>query len=80
MDRISDKVDSKFRFVLLAAHRAEQLMRGAHARVTLKSPKVARIAMPELFEDRVTWGYGPAVEEEGETGSEASEGSRSDVH
>lgn len=74
MDRITDKVDSKFRFVLLAAHRAEQLMRGANPRVQLRSPKVARIAMEEVLQDRVDWGYGPApeVESAGEVDGETA--------
>jgi DNA-directed RNA polymerase subunit K/omega len=64
MDRISEKFDSKFRFVLLSAQRAEQLIRGAEPRVSVKSPKVARVAMQELLEDRVDWGYGPPPEAE----------------
>lgn len=64
MDRISENFDSKFRFVLLSAQRAEQLIRGAESRVSMKSPKVARIAMQELLEDRVEWGYGPPPETE----------------
>jgi DNA-directed RNA polymerase subunit omega len=79
MDRIVSKVDSKFRFVLLAAHRAEQLMRGAHPRVQLRSPKVARIAMEEVLDDRIQWGYGPAPEgdastEAGSSGEAAGDG------
>jgi DNA-directed RNA polymerase subunit omega len=66
MDRIADDFDSKFRFVLLAARRAEQLIRGAEPRVSMKSPKVARVAMQELLEARVDWGYGPPPEVEGE--------------
>ena len=62
MDRIAEDFDSKFRFVLLAACRAEQLMRGAEARVAIKSPKVARTAMQEMLEGRVEWGYGAAEE------------------
>jgi DNA-directed RNA polymerase subunit K/omega len=62
MDRISNNFDSKFRFVLLSAQRAEQLIRGAEPRVAFKSPKVARVAMQEMLENRVEWGYGPAPE------------------
>ncbi|HVS14140.1 MAG TPA: DNA-directed RNA polymerase subunit omega [Thermoanaerobaculia bacterium] len=64
MDRISENFDSKFRFVLLSARRAEQLMRGAEPRILVKSPKVARTAMQELLEDRVEWGYGPPPDAE----------------
>jgi len=66
MDRIAEDFDSKFRFVLLAAARAEQLIRGAEPRVSMKSPKVARTAMQELLEGRVEWGYGPPPEAEAE--------------
>jgi DNA-directed RNA polymerase omega subunit len=61
MDRINDHVDSKFRFVLLSAQRAEQLLRGAAPRVEVKSPKVAKTAMEELLNGLVEWDYGPAV-------------------
>jgi DNA-directed RNA polymerase subunit omega len=64
MDEIESKVDSKFRYVLLAAKRAEQLIRGANARVGLKSTKVARVAMEELLEGCVDWDYGPPPQAE----------------
>lgn len=64
MDRITEDFDSKFRFVLLAADRAEQLIRGAQPRVSFESPKVARIAMQELLDDEIEWGYGPRPEGE----------------
>lgn len=66
MDRIADNFDSKFRFVLLAAQRAEQLIRGAEPRVSTKSPKVARTAMQELLEEKIDWDYGPRPEAETE--------------
>lgn len=56
--RMPDKVDSKFRFVLVAARRAEQLMQGA--RVRLESPsgkKSTRIAQEEVRNDLVTWDF-----------------------
>jgi DNA-directed RNA polymerase subunit omega len=75
MDEIESKVDSKFRYVLLAAGRAEQLMRGASPRVTLRSTKVARVAMEELLDGCVEWDYGPAPETTNEeSGSSSSEG------
>ena len=37
MENIPQRIDSKFRFVLLAASRAEQLMRGAPAKVEMTS-------------------------------------------
>ena len=53
------KVDSKFRFILLAARRAEQVMRGARPKLHYRTPKVARGAMDEILADAVAWDYGP---------------------
>ena len=63
MDRIEKSADSKFRFVLVAAKRAEQLMQGARPRITTDVSKIARIAMEEIIEKAVRWDYGPAPEE-----------------
>jgi len=62
MDRIPDKIDSKFRFVLLSARRAEQLIRGAPERMPQESPKFARHAMQEIEQGLVEWDYGQASE------------------
>lgn len=62
MDRIPEKIDSKFRYVLLAARRAEQLIRGAQERMPRESPKFARHAMKEIAGELVDWGYGQAPE------------------
>ncbi len=62
MGRFPEKVDSKFRFVLLAARRAEQLIRGAQERMPRESPKFARHAMSEMQHDMVEWDYGEAPE------------------
>ena len=65
MDRINNTVDSKFRFVLLAAKRAEQLMSGARPKVEAPSGvKRARTAMTEILEQKITWDYGPAPQVE----------------
>ncbi len=58
MARFPEKVDSKFRFVLLAARRAEQLIRGAQENMPRESPKFARHAMTEMQRDLVEWDYG----------------------
>ena len=70
MERIPENVDSKFRFVLLAATRAEQLMRGANIRLEQPFFKNTRTAMEEVITEMIPWEYGPdepleAVEEEG---------------
>lgn len=60
MDQIPDRIDSRFRFVLLAAARAEQMMRGAEPKVAIGQAKVTRVAMQEIVDDLVEWDYGPA--------------------
>ena len=52
-------IDSKFRRVLVAAHRAEQLMKGARAKVESSKRKPTRVAMEEVDRSLVDWGYGP---------------------
>lgn len=59
-------IDSKFRLVLLAAERAEQLVRGAAARVDTRHEKAARTALGEIDAGLIEWGYGPAPEPEAE--------------
>lgn len=59
MDRIPERVDSTFRFVLISARRAEQLMRGARPKVDAGNGKVTSIALKEVCEDLVDWQYGP---------------------
>ena len=63
MQQIPDKIDSKFRFVLLASQRAEQMMRGAQPKLDKPGAKQTRVAMHEILEDAVAWDYGPAPEE-----------------
>jgi DNA-directed RNA polymerase subunit omega len=59
MERIPERVDSTFRYVLISARRAEQLMRGARPKVDAAHGKVTRIALREVSEDLVDWQYGP---------------------
>lgn len=62
MERLPEKIDSKFRYVLLAAQRAEQMMRGAQPRIDRPGAKQTRLAMQEILEDAVSWDYGPPEE------------------
>lgn len=62
MDRIPDKIDSRFRYVLLAAERAEQLMKGGSPKIDTVEEKPTRVAMDEISTDLVAWDYGPAPE------------------
>lgn len=74
MENIPDRIDSRFRFILLAAERAEQLMRGAPAKIEVNSPKVTRVALEEIQRDLVDWDYGPAPEEDAGEADESAEG------
>ena len=48
-------VDSKFRFITVAAQRAKQLQNGAKARVEARSLKPTRVAMQEVLAGAVSW-------------------------
>lgn len=48
-------VDSKFRFIAVAAQRAKQLQIGAKPRVDTRSRKSTRIAMQEVLAGTVSW-------------------------
>jgi len=49
------KIDSKFRFVILASKRAKQLLRGAKPRVRSKSRNPIRLAQQEIREGAVDY-------------------------
>lgn len=55
--KIPEKMDSKFRFVLVAAHRAEQLMRGARPHDGIRNKKLTSIAQHEVGDGLVKWEY-----------------------
>lgn len=61
------QIDSKFRRVLVASSRAEQIMRGARPKIESGKMKPTRVAMEELSGDLVDWSYEapPAPVEEG---------------
>ena len=63
---IPEKLDSKFRFVLVAARRAEQIVRGAAPKLEHPHRKPTKTAMQEIQEDRIDWGYGPEPSAAGE--------------
>jgi DNA-directed RNA polymerase subunit omega len=48
-------VDSKFRFITVAAQRAKQLQAGAKARVDPKSRKPTGVAMEEVLAGAISW-------------------------
>jgi DNA-directed RNA polymerase subunit omega len=49
------EVDSKFRFIAVAAQRSKQIQKGAKPRVETRSHKSTRIAMQEVLADAVSW-------------------------
>ena len=49
------EVDSKFRFITVAAQRAKQLQGGAKPRVDTRSRKPTRIAVEETLANTVSW-------------------------
>ncbi|MEM9553773.1 MAG: DNA-directed RNA polymerase subunit omega [Acidobacteriota bacterium] len=57
MQEYPDTIDSKFRYVLLAAARAEQIMRGAEPKVD-KPLKATSAGMAEITDDLIAWDYG----------------------
>ncbi len=74
MRQIPEKIDSKFRFVLLASTRAEQIMRGAQSKVEQPGAKHTRLAQEEILGEAVAWDYGPAEDvPEDALGAEAGE-------
>lgn len=48
-------VDSKFRFITVAAQRAKQIQNGAKPRVETRSRKATRVAMEETLAGAVSW-------------------------
>jgi DNA-directed RNA polymerase subunit omega len=48
-------VDSKFRFITVAAQRAKQLQNGAKPRVESRTRKPTRVAMHEVLAGAVSW-------------------------
>lgn len=74
--KIPENMDSKFRFVLVAAHRAEQLMRGARPHDGIRNKKLTSIAQHEVGDGLVRWEYtqplaNEVVEEEAAAEDEA---------
>jgi DNA-directed RNA polymerase omega subunit len=49
------EVDSKFRFITVAAQRAKQIQNGAKPRVDVRSRKPTRVAMQEVLAGAVSW-------------------------
>jgi DNA-directed RNA polymerase subunit omega len=52
---LAKDVDSKFRFITVAAQRAKQLQNGAKPRVEVRSRKPTRVAIDEVVAGAVSW-------------------------
>jgi len=63
MEGLPEGVDSKFRYVLLVAKRAEQLIQGSQAKIRSRFAKPTRIAMEEIDRNQVKWQMTAPVEE-----------------
>jgi DNA-directed RNA polymerase omega subunit len=63
MEGLPEGIDSKFRYVLLVAKRAEQLVQGAMPKGRSRHAKPTRIAMEEIEKNQVKWQLTPPEEE-----------------
>ena len=55
MQKIPERIGSKYRFIIIAAERAKQLQNNAKPKIKLKSTKAAYIAMKELEQDLISF-------------------------
>lgn len=62
MQKIPERIGSKYRFIILAAERAKQLQNNAKPKIKTKSTKPAYIAMRELEEDLLSYEVTTPVE------------------
>ncbi len=62
MQKIPERIGSKYRFIILAAERAKQLQNNAKPKIKTRSTKPAFIAMRELEEDVISFEVLPPVE------------------
>ena len=63
MEGLPEGVDSKFRYVLLVAKRAEQLIQGSQPKIKSRFAKPTRVAMEEVDRNQVKWEMTAPVEE-----------------
>jgi DNA-directed RNA polymerase omega subunit len=64
VDHLPEGVDSRFRYVLLVAKRAEQLIQGAQPKMRSRHTKPSRVAMEEIDQEVVRWQLHQPIEEE----------------
>ena len=63
MEGLPEGIESRFRYVLLVAKRAEQLIQGAQPKMRPRHFKPTRIAMDEVEKNVVKWQLTAPVEE-----------------
>jgi DNA-directed RNA polymerase omega subunit len=80
MEEKAPTMDSKFRRVLVAASRAEQLMRGARPKVEAGKRKPTRVALEEVDQSLIDWGYGPPPQPEEAEAPAVEEPQPAEVH
>ncbi len=68
--KVPKEIDSKFRFILVAAERAKQIQNGAPPKIEVKSTKPAFIALREAELNLIPYEILEAVEEDGAMESE----------
>ncbi|MGH9459338.1 MAG: DNA-directed RNA polymerase subunit omega [Thermoanaerobaculia bacterium] len=69
MDQLPEGIESKFRYVLLVAKRAEHLIEGSPTKIRSKHAKPTRVAMEEIERNAIEWSLTPpppAEDEEAE--------------
>lgn len=79
-EKVVAQIDSKFRRVLVASSRAEQIMRGARPKIETGKMKPTRVAMEELTGNLVDWSYDPPVVETEEAAAAEAEPQAAEVH
>jgi DNA-directed RNA polymerase omega subunit len=80
MEEKAPMMDSKFRRVLVAAGRAEQLMRGARPKFEAGKRKPTRVALEEVDQHMIDWNYGPPPQPEEAEAAAADEEQPAEVH
>ena len=60
---LPEGVDSRFRYVLLVAKRAEQLVQGSAPKMRSKHSKPTLVAMEEVDKNQVKWQLSAPAEE-----------------
>ena len=63
MEGLPEGIDSRFRYVLLVAKRAEQLIQGSVPKMRSRHAKPTRVAMEEIERNQVKWQLTPPAEE-----------------